>query len=195
MAEALFEEELDEDFAEKLEETKKLIDEAKNGETDEKTCQMQQETQKNVSEDLKEDEDEIGEKGTNCPGKKTPKSKRGKKKSMKSQRNGEISNGENGADSNDATVGNSGSSPAVVEMDEALPADVLMEETVEPFVIDETELEKCVEQAVERATDWSVPQLEAFGAAISQLVDRFTDKFDRSSLPSDLLSLISGFSP
>ncbi|KAE9552010.1 hypothetical protein FO519_004773 [Halicephalobus sp. NKZ332] len=216
MAETLFEEELDDGFAEKLEEMKKLIDEAKHGEKPAQQLQrrtrqsvlhgftdnglVEADTERPIEESADAQHDPVKEV------RKTPKSALKKKKKFfkKAETSTETSTEpveqpsitEVNEASNDTPSVKSDVLPEVVE---DIPMEILTEDqptaVTEVFVIDQTAIESVVEKAVGKSNSWSVPQLESLGAAISQVIDRYSAEFNRESLPEELSLLISGFEP
>ena len=216
MAETLFEEELDDGFAERLEEMKKLIDEAKHG--DRPAQQLQRRTRQSVLHGFTEPEpveaeaEKPVEEGTDAQHdavkevRKTPRSALKKKKKIflkKAETPAEPSAEpteqplitETNEASNDAPSVKSDALPEVEDAQMEILTEDQPAPVVEVFIVDKPAIESVVEKAVKKTDFWSVPQLESLGAALSQVIDRYSAKFDRGSLPEELSSLISGFEP
>uniref|UniRef100_A0A7E4W5R0 Bromo domain-containing protein n=1 Tax=Panagrellus redivivus TaxID=6233 RepID=A0A7E4W5R0_PANRE len=76
--------------------------------------------------------------------------------------------------------------------------DVVLEEVPEKpadpiLTLDEAAMREVINQLLPKTADWSIPDLENLGAALTQRVCRFTNVWDRSSLPIELNQLITDF--
>ncbi|KAI1723993.1 ATPase family associated with various cellular activities (AAA) domain-containing protein [Ditylenchus destructor] len=59
--------------------------------------------------------------------------------------------------------------------------------------IDEFKLKTVLNQAVRRTQTWPIPDIEAMGSQITQLIDEYRQQWDRRSLPPELESIVDEF--
>uniref|UniRef100_A0A914R1E9 Bromo domain-containing protein n=1 Tax=Panagrolaimus davidi TaxID=227884 RepID=A0A914R1E9_9BILA len=208
ITEALFEEELDDDFVEKLEEMKKMIDEAKNAKekSASQVIQLQRRTRLSVLNGFKEDEPAEKEERNVENAKEEPTNGSenvSSPKVVQEEENEESKNADPNNDaSNDVPSVKSDTLPEVNSNTET-PMDFISQEQTEVsekpidpvFIIDKNEIEKVVITAIDRTNNWSIPQLESLGAALTQRIERYTSLYDRTTLPLELIQLVNEFVP
>ncbi|KAI1723994.1 ATPase family associated with various cellular activities (AAA) domain-containing protein [Ditylenchus destructor] len=59
--------------------------------------------------------------------------------------------------------------------------------------IDEFKLKTVLNQAVRRTQTWPIPDIEAMGSQVTQLIDEYRQQWDRRSLPPELESIVDEF--
>ncbi|KAK6059123.1 Bromodomain protein [Cooperia oncophora] len=101
-------------------------------------------------------------------------------------------------ESSEEQTSQGGSDEELVE--NGVPMEIVVEEKKKPespgkrsLVLSEARLSEVVNKCVERTNGWSVTELERLAAVISHDIEEYRDKWDRSKLPSKLISTVTSW--